>query len=95
LLQTNSKESEHSMSNNTKVWLHSLVAAAIGGAASALGAVLISPSSFNFTLAGWENIGKIAFAGAVIPVLALLKKSPLPDTGPDIVDGANSLKLNP
>ncbi len=82
------------MSNNTKVWLHSLVAAAIGGAASALGAVLISPASFNFTLAGWENIGKIALAGAVIPVLALLKQSPLPDTGPNIVDGANSVKLN-
>ena len=79
---------------NWKVWVHSIVAAAIGGAATALGAVLVNPAAFNFTLAGWENIGKIALAGAVIPVLALLKQSPLPGTPAVPVDGANSLKLN-
>jgi hypothetical protein len=79
---------------NWKSWIHSIVAAAIGGAASALGAVFVDPSAFNFTLAGWENIGKIALAGAIIPVLALLKKSPLPDVSTEPVDGANSLNLN-
>lgn len=77
-----------------KSWIHSIVAAAIGGAASALGAVLVDPSVFNFTLAGWENIGKIALAGAIIPVLALLKQSPLPDVNTAPVDGANTLNLN-
>jgi hypothetical protein len=77
-----------------KSWIHSIVAAAIGGAASALGAVFVDPNAFNFTLAGWENIGKIALAGAIIPVLTLLKQSPLPGVDNAPVDGANSLNLN-
>jgi hypothetical protein len=79
---------------NWKAWIHSIIAAAIGGAASALSAVLVAPSAFNFTPAGWENIGKIALAGAIIPVLTLLKQSPLPDVSTAPVDGANSLNLN-
>lgn len=78
-----------------KVWIHSIIAAAIGGSASAVSAVLVAPASFNFTLAGWENIGKIALVGAIIPVLALLKKSPLPDVDTTAIDGTNSIKLNP
>jgi hypothetical protein len=61
---------------NWKTWIHSLVAAAIGGAASALGSILISPASFPDTTAGWEHLGTIAAFGAVVPVLALLKQSP-------------------
>mgnify|MGYP001554629127 CR=1 FL=1 len=65
---------------NWKTWLHSLVAAAIGGASNAaLGAVAM-PETFNFTHQGWLNLGKLAFMGAVVPVLTLLKQSPLPDT---------------
>lgn len=78
LLQTCSKESELSMNNTTKVWIHSLVAAAIGGAASALGLIIVSPSSVTWTLAGARSLGEVALIGAVIPVLALLKQSPLP-----------------
>ena len=78
LLQTCSKESELSMNNTTKVWIHSLVAAAIGGAASALGLIIVSPSSVTWTLAGARSLGEVALIGAVIPVLALLKQSTLP-----------------
>lgn len=67
---------------NFKAWLHSIIAAAIGGAASSLGAVWVDPAAFNFTPAGWMNIGKVALAGAVIPVLAILKQSPLPPDPP-------------
>lgn len=63
---------------NWKTWLHSLLAAAIGGASNAvLGAVAI-PDTFNFSHQGWINIGKLAAVGAIVPVLTLLKQSPLP-----------------
>lgn len=65
---------------NWKTWLHSLGAAAIGGASSALGAVITSPSTFNLTKAGLEHLGAIALFGALVPVLALLKQSPLPSS---------------
>jgi len=68
------------MSTTTKVWVHSIVAAALGGAAGALGLIIISPSSVTWTAAGAIALGKAALIGAVIPVLALLKKSPLPDS---------------
>jgi len=68
---------------NFKVWLHSLAAAAIGGAASALSAVLVAPTVFNFTKLGLEHIGALALTGAGIPVLALLIKSPLPSITPE------------
>lgn len=66
------------MSNTTRTWLHSLVAAAVGGASNAVLGVLAMPGTFNFTHSGWVNIGKLAFMGAIIPVLTLLKQSPLP-----------------
>jgi hypothetical protein len=83
LLQICSKESELSMNNATKVWIHSLAVAAIGGAAGALGLVIVSPSSVTWTLAGARSLGEAALIGAVIPVLALLKQSPLPGNTTD------------
>lgn len=62
---------------NWKAWVHSLIAAAIGGAASALGAILISPASFPDNETGWVHLGAVAAFGAIVPVLALLKQSPL------------------
>jgi len=58
---------------NWKPWLHSLAAAAIGGFATALGAALVTG---NTTL---RQAWQMALVGALIPVLALLKQSPLPD----------------
>jgi hypothetical protein len=63
---------------NWKTWIYSILSAGIGGAASALGGVIVAPSVFNFTPTGWENIGKLALFGFAVPVLALLKQSPLP-----------------
>ena len=63
---------------NWRTWLQSLLAAAIGGASNAtLGAVAM-PDTFNFSHQGLLNLGKIAVVGAVVPVLTLLKQSPLP-----------------
>lgn len=80
------------ISTTSKVWLHSIAAAAIGGSAAALGAVITAPDSFSWNTAGAVKLAQIAVIGAVVPVLALLKQSPLPgDSAP--VDGANSLNL--
>jgi hypothetical protein len=62
-----------------KVWIHSLIAAAIGGAVASLGDILVSPASFPDTKAGWAHLGTVAAFGAIVPVLALLRKTPLGD----------------
>lgn len=67
---------------NWRTWLYSIASAAIGGAATSLGAVWVAPQDFNFSPAGWANIGKLALFGAVVPVLAILKQSPLPPADP-------------
>jgi hypothetical protein len=64
--------------NSWRTWLHSLIAAAIGGAASSLSAAIVAPSIFNFTHHGMVKMGQLALFGAAPPVLALLKQSPLP-----------------
>jgi hypothetical protein len=66
------------MNNTVKVWLHSIVAAAIGGASNALLGAVAMPDTFNLTPAGLANLGKIALVGMLVPVLTLLKQSPLP-----------------
>lgn len=64
---------------NWKTWLHSLVAAAIGGASNAMLGAVAMPETFNFTHQGWENLAKLAIMGGIVPVLTLLKQSPLPN----------------
>ena len=61
-----------------KAWLHSLVAGAIGGASNAMLGAVAMPDTFNFSHQGWLNLSKLALMGAVVPVLTLLKQSPLP-----------------
>jgi hypothetical protein len=63
---------------NWKPWLYSIFSAGIGGAATSLGGVIVAPSVFNFSPAGLAKIGELALFGFVVPVLALLQKSPLP-----------------
>jgi hypothetical protein len=85
------------MSTTVKAWLHSIAAAAIGGAAGALSLIVLTPASVTWNEAGAILLGKAALIGAVIPVLALLKQSPLPgdtDTAKPPVDGANTLNLS-
>jgi hypothetical protein len=77
---------------NLKAWLHSLAAAAIGGASTALLSAGFMPETFNFSHQGLINVAKVAFCGAIVPVLTLLKQSPVPgsvtDPAPGGVQGA-------
>jgi hypothetical protein len=66
------------MTSTARTWLTSIIAAAVGGAANAVLGVIAMPDTFNFTHTGWVNIGKTALIGALIPVLTLLKQSPIP-----------------
>ncbi len=61
---------------NWKPWLHSLAAAAIGGFSTAAVQALAT-GTLNLTTL------KVAAIGALIPVLALLKQSPLPPAPPE------------
>lgn len=63
---------------NWKAWLYALASAAIGGAAGSLGGFVVAPDVFNFSHAGLQKLGELALFGAAVPVLALLKQSPLP-----------------
>jgi hypothetical protein len=72
---------------NWKTWLNSIFAAAIGGASNAVLGVFVMPDTFNFTHAGLVNLGKVAFMGAIVPVLTLLKQSPIPGSVTDPAPG--------
>ena len=59
------------------LWLHGLVAAAIGGASSALSVLLASPSNIRFDPASLHRDLATAAAGALVAVLAYFKQSPI------------------
>jgi hypothetical protein len=63
---------------NWKTWTYSLISAAIGGAANSLGGFIVAPDVFNFSHSGIQKLGALALFGAAVPVLTLLKQSPLP-----------------
>lgn len=63
---------------NWHVWVHGLAAAAIGGAASGAAAMFANPQEFNFSHSGLVAFSKVVVVGAAIPVIAYLKRSPLP-----------------
>jgi hypothetical protein len=58
--------------SNIEIWTHGLVAAAIGGAASAIAAFTFS-SNIN-----WHQLEIQAGVGALLAAVAYLKQSPLP-----------------
>ena len=73
------------MSESTRVWLHGLAAAFIGGGASAVTAVAaamgVAPDTFNFS-SGFGKMAKLTglvflMAGAMA-AFGYLKQSPLP-----------------
>jgi len=67
------------MTNNTRVWLHGLGAAAIGSSASSLATILVAPDRFNLTtLAGGGHVLMIAIVAGLVNAAAYLAKSPLP-----------------
>lgn len=58
-------------------WLKGLLAAAISGATSTLGAMVLDPDHFN--TANLKHLGIIAGIGAVTGTVGYLKQSPLPN----------------
>lgn len=61
------------------IWLKGLAVALIGGAVNSLSVILVDPVVFNFST-GLGKLASAAGAGALIGVIAYLKKSPLPET---------------
>ncbi len=77
---------------NWKTWLYTLAAGAIGGAASNVLAVFSMPDVFNFSHEGWVHIGKLAFVGAIVPMLTYLKQSPLPTSTATVTTTVTAIK---
>lgn len=59
-----------------KKWLVGIFAAAIGGAANSVVAMLVDPVAFNF--GDLPKLGKLAAGGALISLAFYLKQSPVP-----------------
>jgi hypothetical protein len=57
------------------IWAKSVIAAAISGAAAALGSAVLDPTH----LGDWPHLRAIAVGGALIGVIGYLKKSPVWD----------------
>jgi len=72
-----------------ELWLKSLFAAFIGGAANAVANVIVAPATFNFT-DGKQKLIESAIISGCIAVCLYLKGSPLPkleeeETKPTVV----------
>lgn len=61
-----------------KQWIHSLIAAVIGGVANSITAMFVAPETFN--LQDLSKLGKLAGGSAIISLMFFLKKSPLPES---------------
>ena len=67
------------LSANTNAWLHGLLSAFIGSAASSMAAIFVAPQTFNiYTLTGWQHIAVMALVSGIASVATYLKQSPLP-----------------
>ena len=67
------------MSANVRAWLHGLLSAFIGSAASSTAAIFVAPQTFNiYTIVGWKHIGVMALVAGMASVATYLKQSPLP-----------------
>jgi len=67
------------MSNSTRLWLHGLGAAFIGGGATSLSTVLVAPDRFNMTsLSGFGHLVVVAIVAGIVSAAGYLKQSPLP-----------------
>jgi len=61
-----------------RIWLRGLVAAAIGGGANAVTAMIVDPTTFNLAT-GLPQVGQMAAVSAAVSVALYLKQSPLPE----------------
>lgn len=67
------------MSTNTRIWLHGLGAAFIGGAGTSLATIVVDSSKFNLTtLIGFGHVLIVAVVAGLISAGGYLKQSPLP-----------------
>lgn len=65
------------MNPSTRLFLHGLVAAAVGGAATAVSQIVLSPADFKLDAASLHRYAAAALGGAAIAVLAYFKQSPV------------------
>jgi len=61
-----------------KIWVKGIVAAVIGGSASAIAAAVTEPGIANGTRASWVALLRMSAVAAVLNAAAYLKQSPLP-----------------
>ena len=59
-------------------WIHGLVSAFIGGAASSVSASIVAPNEFNLTVEGLKRIGILMLVSGIVTACAYLKQSPIP-----------------
>ena len=62
------------LSDNSRLWLHGLAAAAISGAANAISVYVVDPVHFS----DFTKLGKVALISAILGAAFYLKKSPVP-----------------
>lgn len=67
---------------NWKRWIHSLIAAVIGGVANSVTAMFVAPETFN--LKDLSKLAQLAGGSAIISLMFFLKKSPLPDSPEEV-----------
>jgi hypothetical protein len=79
------------MNKNTSAWLHGLMAALIGGGASAVTSVIVLPGSapgaFNFgaqLVPLLKNAGEMFLVSGLLSAFLYLKQSPLPPESVEI-----------
>lgn len=67
------------MRANVRAWVHGLLSAFIGSAASSTAAIFVAPQTFNiYTMSGWKHIGVMSLVAGMASVATYLKQSPLP-----------------
>ena len=64
-----------------RMWARGLVAAAIGGGANAVTAMIVDPATFNIAT-GLPQVGQLAAVSAAVSAALYLKQSPLPGVKP-------------
>jgi hypothetical protein len=61
---------------NTEVWLHGLISAFVGGGASVVGAMIITPESYN--IHELKKVFSLFLVNGIVSAALYLKQSPLP-----------------
>jgi len=61
-----------------QLWLKGLVSAVIGGMATAVSTMIVSPQEFNLE-EGLGKLGSVAVVSAIVAAALYLKQSPLPE----------------